>query len=93
MVPFVPILQHGEDPYPTFAALEVRYRVWVLPRVMYDSIETLRDTFEDLILRRAQQKEEELRALRTAEPESIDARAYRMRQSAATPVPPDDPAR
>ena len=78
MVPFVPILQSGEEPFPTFKSLELRRKLWVLPRVDYDSVETLRETFEALILERAKQKGKELGMLRAANPETIDAKAYLM---------------
>ena len=79
MVPFVPILQENEDPFPTFSSLEVKHKLWVLPRVKYDSVETLRAVFDELILKPAKQKAEHLVALRGAESETIDARAFLMR--------------
>jgi uncharacterized protein YjbI with pentapeptide repeats len=79
MVPFVPILQRGEEPFPTFRSLALRHNDWVLPCLVYDSVETLRAAFPELILKKAKQRETDLVAQRAAQPETIDAKAYLMR--------------
>jgi hypothetical protein len=40
MIPFVPIIQEGEEPFSMFKDLENKYR-WVLKPLSYDSVETL----------------------------------------------------
>jgi hypothetical protein len=65
MVPFVPILQQGEEPFAMFADLQNKYD-WVLkPVVGYPSVERLIEVLEDEIVRRAEAKFDELLLRRT----------------------------
>jgi hypothetical protein len=65
MVPFVPILQQGEQPFSMFVDLQNKYD-WVLqPVVGYPSVERLMDVLEDRIVRPAEAKFNELLARRT----------------------------
>jgi hypothetical protein len=65
MVPFVPILQHGEEPFSMFVDLQNKYD-WVLqPVVGYPSVDRLIDVLEDKVVRPAEAKFNELLARRT----------------------------
>ena len=67
MVPFAPILQHGEQPFSMFADLQNRYD-WVLQAVVgYPSVDRLIEVLEDEIVRPAEAKFNELLARRTNE--------------------------
>jgi uncharacterized protein YjbI with pentapeptide repeats len=65
MVPFVPILQHGEQPFSMFVDLQNKYD-WVLqPVVGYPSVDRLIEVLEDKVVRPAEAKFNELLARRT----------------------------
>jgi len=65
MVPFVPILQQGEEPFSMFVDLQNKYD-WVLqPVVGYPSVDRLIEVLEDKIVRPAEAKFNELLARRT----------------------------
>jgi Pentapeptide repeats (8 copies) len=65
MVPFVPILQHGEEPFSMFVDLQNKYD-WVLqPVVGYPSVDRLVEVLEDKVVRPAEAKFNELLARRT----------------------------
>ena len=65
MVPFVPILQQGEEPFAMFVDLQNKYD-WVLKPVMkYSSVDRLIERLEVKIVRRAEAKFNKLLARRT----------------------------
>jgi hypothetical protein len=65
MVPFVPILQQGEQPFSMFVDLQNKYD-WVLrPVVGYPSVDRLIEVLEDKVVRPAEAKFNELLARRT----------------------------
>src|SRR5262249_50524202 len=65
MVPFAPILEHGEQPFSMFVDLQNKYD-WVLqPVVGYTSVDRLIEVLEDKIVRPAEAKFNELLARRT----------------------------
>jgi hypothetical protein len=65
MVPFVPILQKGQDPFAMIVDLQNRYD-WVLePVIVYPSVDVLIEVFEDKIVRPAEAKFNQLLARRT----------------------------
>jgi hypothetical protein len=65
MVPFVPILQQGEEPFAMFVDLQNKYD-WVLqPVVGYPSVERLIEVLEDKVVRPAEAKFNELLTRRT----------------------------
>jgi uncharacterized protein YjbI with pentapeptide repeats len=65
MVPFVPILQQGEQPFAMFVDLQNKYD-WVLqPVVGYPSVDRLIEVLEDKVVRPAEAKFNELLARRT----------------------------
>ena len=64
MVPFVPILQQGEEPFSMFVDLQNKYD-WVLrPVVRYPSVDRLREVLVDKVVRRAEAKFNKLLARR-----------------------------
>ena len=65
MVPFVPILQHGEEPFSMFVDLQNKYD-WVLqPVVGYPSVDRPVEVLEEKVVRPAEAKFNELLARRT----------------------------
>ena len=65
MVPFVPILQQGEQPFAMFVDLQNKYD-WVLqPVVGYPSVDRLIEVLEDEVVKPAEAKLDELLARRT----------------------------
>jgi hypothetical protein len=64
MVPFVPILEEGQDPFAMFVDLQIKYD-WVLePVIVYSSVDRLIEVMEDKIVRRAKVKFNQLVARR-----------------------------
>jgi uncharacterized protein YjbI with pentapeptide repeats len=59
MVPFVPILEQGQDPFAMFVDLQNQYD-WVLSGITYSSVDRLIEVLEDKIVRPAQAKFKEL---------------------------------
>ena len=56
MVPFVPILEEGQNPFAMFVDLQNKYD-WVLkPVIGYSSVDRLIEVLEDKIVRRAEAK-------------------------------------
>ena len=56
MVPFVPILEQGQDPFSMFVDLQHKYD-WVLePVIAYSSVDRLLEVFEEKIVRPAEAK-------------------------------------
>ena len=65
MVPFVPILEDGQDPFAMFVDLQNKYD-WVLePVIGYSSVDRLIEVLEDKIVRPAEAKFNQLLARRT----------------------------
>jgi hypothetical protein len=65
MVPFVPILEEGQDPFAMFVDLQNKYD-WVLePVIVYSSADRLIEVCEDKIVRPAEDKFNQLLARRT----------------------------
>jgi hypothetical protein len=60
MIPFVPIIEDGEEPFAMFQDLWVKHRAWVLDPIAYGSVEELvRDQaraarFDELVVRKAE---------------------------------------
>jgi uncharacterized protein YjbI with pentapeptide repeats len=59
MVPFVPILEQGQEPFAMFVDLQNKYD-WVLPGITYPSVDRLIEVLEDKIVTPAQAKFKEL---------------------------------
>jgi len=65
MVPFVPILEQGQEPFAMFKDLQDKYD-WVLkPVIGYSSVDRLIEVLEDKVVRPAEAKFNELLARRT----------------------------
>jgi uncharacterized protein YjbI with pentapeptide repeats len=65
MVPFAPILQQGEEPFAMFVDLQNKYD-WVLRDVIgYPSVDRLIEVLEDVVVKPAEAKFNELLARRT----------------------------
>src|SRR5690606_14434446 len=63
MVPFVPILQKGEEPFAMFVDLQRKYR-WVMDVLVYNSKDQLIECMDDSIIKPALHKHNELLALK-----------------------------
>ena len=74
-IPFVPIIQEGENPFAMMVDLQKKYN-WVLNTVSYDSPETLMKALKPLIIDPAMQKRQELRLIKAQEPEIISAKDF-----------------
>jgi uncharacterized protein YjbI with pentapeptide repeats len=65
MVPFAAILEKGQEPFAMFVDMQNKYD-WVLePVIVYSSVDSLLDVFEDKIVKPAQAKFKELLARRS----------------------------
>jgi uncharacterized protein YjbI with pentapeptide repeats len=65
-IPFVPIIQEGEQPFSTMIDLQKKYN-WVLDTLSYNSIETLLGALKPAIIDPALQKHNELRLIKAEE--------------------------
>ena len=74
-IPFVPIIQEGENPFAMMIDLQKKYN-WVLNTVSYDSHETLMEVLKPLIIDPAMKKRQELRLIKAQVPEIISAKEY-----------------
>lgn len=74
-IPFVPIIQEGENPFAMMVDLQKKYN-WVLNTVSYDSQETLMKVLKPLIIDAAMKKRQELRIIKAQEPEIISAKDF-----------------
>lgn len=66
-IPFVPIIQEGEQPFAMMVDLQKKYN-WVLDTLSYNSIETLIKALKPAIIDPAIQKHNELRLTKAQEP-------------------------
>jgi len=66
-IPFVPIIQEGEQPFSMMVDLQKKYN-WVLDTLSYNSIETLTKAFKPAIIDPAIQKHNELGLIKAREP-------------------------
>jgi uncharacterized protein YjbI with pentapeptide repeats len=56
MVPFVPILEKGEEPFAMFRDLWIKHRDWVLEPIRYPSVDRLIEALNDEIIYPAQER-------------------------------------
>lgn len=70
MIPFVPIIQEGEEPFSMFADLYGKFD-WVLEPLEYDSAENLVNHLEKGIIKRALDKHTELMLRKTSKPRIV----------------------
>jgi hypothetical protein len=64
MIPFVPILEKGQDSFAMFADLQIKYD-WVLDVISYSSVDRLIEVLQDEIVRPAEAKFNQLLERRT----------------------------
>lgn len=67
MIPFVPIIQEGEEPFAMFKDLHIQYKKWVLTPLEYDSSDGLIGVLDKAIIEPALQKNSELLAEKAIE--------------------------
>ncbi len=67
-IPFVPIIQEGEEPFSMMADLQSQYRDWVLDILEYDSLESLIKTLKPAIIDRVIAKHNELQLIKAKKP-------------------------
>ena len=72
-IPFVPIIQEGEQPFSMMANLQTKYN-WVLGTIAYDSVETLIEILKPHIIDPAIKKHDELRKIKASIPTVISGR-------------------
>lgn len=60
MIPFVPIIQKGEDPFSMFADIWIKYKQWVLDPLEYAAIGDLISVLDEAIIEPAEQRHAEL---------------------------------
>ena len=54
MIPFVPIVEKGEEPFAMFSDLWIKHREWVLDPIRYPSVDRLIEVLDTEIVRTAQ---------------------------------------
>jgi len=74
-IPFVPIIQEGEQPFSMMADLRQKYN-WVLPTKSYDSIETLMLALKPGIIDPAVEMRNKLRLIKAQEHPTESLRDY-----------------
>ena len=84
-IPFVPIIQEGEQPFAMMANLQTKYN-WVLDTISYDSTETLMKVVGPAIIDRAIQKHNELRLIKAQQPKILSASDFIDDQGLDNPV-------
>jgi uncharacterized protein YjbI with pentapeptide repeats len=67
MVPFVPILEKGEEPFSMFRDLWIKHRQWVLAPIRYSSVDRLLEVLEIDIVKPAEARFAELLAKKADE--------------------------
>lgn len=60
MIPFVPIIHEGEEPFEMFRDLKQKYGEWVLDILEYDSAANLLKVLDDAVVRPALEKSDQL---------------------------------
>lgn len=75
MIPFVPIIQEGEEPFSMFVDLQRKY-AWVLPILAYDTTENLLATLDDAIIKPALEKHKELVVKKAGDVQMLNVRDY-----------------
>ena len=80
MIPFVPIIEVGEEPFAMFQDLQVKYSEWVLDTISYGSVEELVQGLDEYIIEPALVRFDELLVKKT------EKRPIRRIGTAATPA-------
>jgi hypothetical protein len=79
-IPFVPIIQKGEEPFSMMANLQTKYD-WVLDTIQYDSKETLIKALKPAIIDPAIKKHNELQRIKASKPKILDAKDFLLSKS------------
>jgi uncharacterized protein YjbI with pentapeptide repeats len=74
-IPFVPIIQEGEEPFSLFRDLKGKYD-WVLKPLMYSSSDKLLQSFKKAIIDRALEKHQELQKKKREEVEILSVEDF-----------------
>jgi Pentapeptide repeats (8 copies) len=74
-IPFVPIIQEGEQPFARMVDLQKKYN-WVMDTLYYDSIETLINALKPAIIDPAIEKHHELRLIKAQESKIRSAKDF-----------------
>ncbi len=74
-IPFVPIIQEGEQPFAMMVDLQKKYN-WVLDTLSYNSIDTLIKALKPAIIDPAIQKHNELRLIKAQQPKIRSANDF-----------------
>ncbi len=74
-IPFVPIIQEGEQPFAMMVDLQKKYN-WVLNTVTYDLADTLMKILKPLIIDPAMKKRNELRIIKAQIPDVISGKDF-----------------
>ena len=74
-VPFVPIIQEGEEPFSMMANLQSKYD-WVLDTLRYDSSDTLIEVLKNAVIDPAIEKHNHLQLLKAQTPKIRDAKDF-----------------
>jgi hypothetical protein len=67
MVPFIPILERGEEPFAMLQDIWIKYRDWVLEPIRYPSVDRLIEVLDAEIIRPAKVRFAELLARKAEE--------------------------
>jgi hypothetical protein len=79
-IPFVPIIQEGEEPFSMMANLQSKYD-WVLDTLRYDSGDILIEVLKEAVIDPAIEKRNQLRLLKAQAPQIRDARDFLKAES------------
>lgn len=66
MIPFVPIIQAGEEPFAMFKDIHTKYAKWVLPPLVYDSLKGLLAVLDKAVVEPALALHDRLRIAKAA---------------------------
>lgn len=77
MIPFVPIIQEGEEPFSMFRDLLIMHKKWVLPLLKYDSLNGLIRVLDEAIINPALEVHHEILIDKAAELPQRHVRDYK----------------
>ena len=77
MVPFVPIIQEGEEPFSMFRDLHIKYKKWVLAPLKNDSLDNLISVLDKAIINPALEVHSEILAEKAADMPQRHVRDYK----------------
>jgi uncharacterized protein YjbI with pentapeptide repeats len=77
MIPFVPIIQEGEEPFSMFQDLTQKYGEWVLDPLEYDTTQGLLDVFDKAVIEPANDKAAQLELKKAEEIRTRHVKDYK----------------